>query len=189
MTNTDDLPATAARAAWAAAVSTGLGRRARVSRRSVLSAGAIGVAGVALAACTQAAPPDDPTVNGEGGSDSGSAGAGAAGSGSAGSGAKSGSAGTPLAQLSAIPVGGAISATGPNGAALIVARPTGGTVAAFSAICTHQGCTVVPAGKELDCPCHGSVFDATTGAVISGPAPRPLRSVPVAISGNNVVPA
>lgn len=192
MTSTDDLPATAARAAWAAAVSTGLGRRAGVSRRGVLTAGALGVAGAALAACSQAPAPDDPTVNGQAVSDSGSgaAGSGAAGSGAAGSGtAGSGSGGKPLAQLSAIPVGGAISATGPNGAALIIARPTSGTVAAFSAVCTHQGCTVVPAGKELDCPCHGSVFNVATGSVISGPAPSPLRSVRVAISGDNVVPA
>ena len=177
MTSTDDLPATAARAAWAAAVSTGLGRRAGVSRRGVLTAGALGVAGAALAACSQAPAPDDPTVNGQDASDSGSGAAG------------SGSGGKPLAQLSAIPVGGAISATGPNGAALIIARPTSGTVAAFSAVCTHQGCTVVPAGNELDCPCHGSVFNAATGSVISGPAPSPLRSVRVAISGDNVVPA
>ena len=182
MTSTDDLPATAARAAWAAAVGTGLGRRAGVSRRRVLAAGAIGVAGAALAACSQAAAPDDPTVTGQA---AGGNGPGTAGSGSAGS----GSAGKPLAELSAIPVGGAISATGQNGAALIIARPTSGTVAAFSAICTHQGCTVVPAGKELDCPCHGSVYDASTGAVITGPAPRALNPVRVVISGNDVLPA
>lgn len=197
MTSTDDLPATAARAAWAAAVSTGLGRRSGVSRRGVLTAGAIGLAGAALAACSQAPAPDDPApdnprVNGQAVPDSGAGatGSGTAGSGSGGSGsAGSGPAGKPLAQLSAIPVGGAISATGPNGAALIIARPTSGTVAAFSASCTHQGCIVVPAGKELDCPCHGSIFNAATGAVLSGPAPRPLGSVRVVISGDDVVPA
>jgi Rieske Fe-S protein len=60
-------------------------------------------------------------------------------------------------------------------------------VAAFSAICTHQGCTVAPAGKELDCPCHGSVYNAATGEVMGGPAPRPLDKVNVKIAGDNVV--
>ena len=140
-----------------------------VSRRSVLAAGAIGVAGLGLAGCTQAPAPDNPTVS------SGAPGG--------GSGAK------PLAQLSAIPIGGAVSAIGPNGAPLIIARPSSSTVAAFSAICTHLGCTVAPVGNQLDCPCHGSVYNASTGAVISGPAPRPLPSVQVTLSGDNVLPA
>jgi Rieske Fe-S protein len=155
-----------------------------ISRRGVLAVGAAGLAGVALAACSQAPAPDDPTVRGP--ASSGPSGTGSAESGSAPSG--SGSA-KPLAQLSAIPVGGAVSATGPDGAPLIIARPTSDTVAAFSAICTHQNCTVQPAGKQLDCPCHGSVYNADTGAVISGPAPRPLPSVPVTLSGDDVLPA
>jgi cytochrome b6-f complex iron-sulfur subunit len=46
---------------------------------------------------------------------------------------------------------------------------------ALSAVCTHQGCTVrfVAASDQLQCPCHGSQF-ALTGAVIDGPANRPL---------------
>jgi Rieske Fe-S protein len=147
-----------------------------ISRRGMLAVGAAGVAGIALAGCTQAAVPDNPTVTGN------PAGSGSSGSGSSGSGA-------PLAQLSAIPVGGAISAKGANGAPLIIARPTSNTVAAFSAICTHQGCTVAPAGQELDCPCHGSVYNATTGAVINGPALSPLPPVQVTLSGDNVLPA
>ncbi|MDQ2956405.1 MAG: Rieske (2Fe-2S) protein, partial [Actinomycetota bacterium] len=93
----------------------------------------------------------------------------------------------PLAKLSSIKVGEAISATGPDGAKIIIARPTATTVAAFSAVCTHQACIVAPAGKELDCPCHGSVYNATTGEVINGPAPRPLPTVNVTLSGDNVV--
>ena len=57
---------------------------------------------------------------------------------------------------------------------------------AYSAICTHLGCTVLPAltaqGYML-CPCHASLFDPAHGAaVISGPANRPLPSLPVEIS-------
>jgi len=156
-----------------------------ISRRGVLAVGAAGLAGVALAACTQAPAPDDPTVRGSAGSGpSGTGSAESSGPGPSGSGSAK-----PLAQLSAIPVGSAVSATGPDGAPLIIARPTSDTVAAFSAICTHQNCTVQPAGKQLDCPCHGSVYNADTGAVISGPAPRPLPSVPVTLSGDDVLPA
>ncbi|HEV2887805.1 MAG TPA: Rieske (2Fe-2S) protein [Jatrophihabitans sp.] len=138
---------------------------AGISRRSLLAVGAVGIPGLALVACSQAkAPAAEP--------------AGGTGSGSG--------AGKPLAKLSDIKVGEAISATGPDGGDIIITRPTETTVAAYSAICTHEGCTVQPAGKELDCPCHGSVFDLK-GAVINGPAQRPLRVVKVAVSGDDVV--
>lgn len=45
---------------------------------------------------------------------------------------------------------------------------------AYSLICTHQQCAAsVTSGTEIDCPCHGSRFDAN-GNVINGPAARPL---------------
>jgi Rieske Fe-S protein len=89
--------------------------------------------------------------------------------------------------LDKIKVGEAVSVRLPDGTPGIVARPTASTVAAFSAICTHMGCTVAPAGSELDCPCHGSVFDALTGAVKQGPAARPLPAVAVHLAGGEVV--
>lgn len=92
----------------------------------------------------------------------------------------------PLVALDAIPVGEAVSVTVPGGASIIVGRPTADTAAAFSPICTHQGCTVSPAGSRLECPCHGSVFDATTGAVVRGPAARPLQSLPVTVRDGQV---
>jgi len=55
-----------------------------------------------------------------------------------------------------------------------------GVVTAHSVICTHQGCIVAADGKTLACPCHGSVFDGKTGAVINTPAPAPLQSYKVA---------
>ncbi len=57
---------------------------------------------------------------------------------------------------------------------------------AFSAICTHMGCTVAPEGKRLLCPCHGSTFDAFTGKNLSGPAPSPLEKVSVRLNGSQV---
>ena len=160
-------------------------RSAAISRRSVLAVGAVGIPGFALVACSQAkAPAAEQTAGSSSrvpagtGSASSAAGTGSASSGSAG--------GKPLAKLSDIKVGEAISATGPDGGDIIITRPTETTVAAYSAICTHQGCTVKPAGKELDCPCHGSVFDLK-GAVLNGPAQRPLRAVQVSLSGDDVV--
>jgi nitrite reductase/ring-hydroxylating ferredoxin subunit len=96
--------------------------------------------------------------------------------------------GGPLVALADVPVGGAVSATSADGKPLIIAQPTKGTVVGFSAICTHMGCTVAPAGKELDCPCHGSVYDAATGKNISGPAPRPLAPFAVHVQGDQVLP-
>ena len=63
---------------------------------------------------------------------------------------------------------------------------SGDVVIAHSAICTHQGCTVGDSGKQLACPCHGSVFNAQTGAVVHGPAPLPLPAFKVAQIGNDI---
>jgi thiosulfate dehydrogenase [quinone] large subunit len=56
----------------------------------------------------------------------------------------------------------------------IVIREANGGLVAHSAVCTHAGCTVGYQGGQIVCPCHSSVFDARTGAVITGPATTPL---------------
>ncbi len=103
-------------------------------------------------------------------------------------------AGTPspgagLVALSKVPVGGAVAATTSSGAKIVVAQPQAGTVVAFSAVCTHAGCTVSADGTQLLCPCHGSVFEAATGAVVRGPAVVPLPAVAVAVKDGEVVEA
>ena len=138
------------------------------TRRQVVTAGAAGALGIAAAA----------TLTGCGGSGSSS---------TTTTNAGTGAAGGVLTPLSAVPVGGAVAAKGSDGKAIIVAQPTSGTVVAFSAICTHMGCTVAPQGATLVCPCHGSHYDAFTGKVLSGPAPKPLPSVPVKVQGSDVV--
>ncbi|MEO7016598.1 MAG: Rieske (2Fe-2S) protein [Leifsonia sp.] len=97
-----------------------------------------------------------------------------------------GGSGSPVTvSLASIPVGGAVSAK-LGSTPIVVAQPTKGTVVAFSAVCTHQGCTVAPAGREFDCPCHGSRFDASTGAVLGGPAQAPLPKLKATVSGDTV---
>jgi Rieske Fe-S protein len=105
------------------------------------------------------------------------------GSGASGDGAGNGDSAT--VPLSSIPVGGAVSAQ-LGSTPIVVSQPSAGSVVAFSAVCTHQGCTVAPQGKEFDCPCHGSRFDGTTGDVINGPARNPLTKLKTAVNGDKV---
>lgn len=91
-----------------------------------------------------------------------------------------------LVDLSEVPVGGAVPATDKDGKPVIVAQPTKGNVVAFSAVCTHKGCTVAPDGDLLRCPCHGSTYDLATGDNTGGPAPRPLAEIAVTVSGGVV---
>jgi nitrite reductase/ring-hydroxylating ferredoxin subunit len=91
-----------------------------------------------------------------------------------------------LGKLSAIPVGGSVAAM-QAGKPITLARPSMGTVAAFSAVCTHLGCTVNAGGPRLHCPCHGSIFNAFTGQVVQGPASSPLPSIAVHVADGYVV--
>ncbi len=64
-----------------------------------------------------------------------------------------------------------------------------GEFAAYSAVCTHQACTVAyqPQTQKLACPCHGSVFDPEDGAaVLNGPADRPLPGVELEVREGKV---
>lgn len=58
-----------------------------------------------------------------------------------------------------------------------VYRGGDGALRAHNARCTHMGCVVRWSSEEnsWDCPCHGSRFDAATGAILNGPASEPLR--------------
>jgi len=55
------------------------------------------------------------------------------------------------------------------------------TWVAFSAVCTHLGCTVEfqPEQNRIHCACHGGIYDPRTGKNIGGPPPRPLTSYKV----------
>ena len=94
------------------------------------------------------------------------------------------STGKRLVALADVPVGsGRIIADPP----VVVVRTSTNHVVGFSAICTHQGCTVSTiSNATIDCPCHGSRFALTTGKVVAGPAPRPLPSVTVEVRDGQV---
>ena len=86
-----------------------------------------------------------------------------------------------LTSLANVPVGGSLKVGD-----VVVGRPSSGRVVGHSAICTHEGCRVAAGGRTLQCPCHGSAFDAFTGAVQHGPATSPLPGVSLVIKGTYV---
>lgn len=96
--------------------------------------------------------------------------------------------GTVVAPVADVAVGQSTSVT-VDGHPAIVARTSETNAVAFSAICTHQGCTVRPSGNQADCPCHGSQYNALTGAVLHGPAELPLQAIPVKIVNGQILTA
>jgi cytochrome b6-f complex iron-sulfur subunit len=79
-----------------------------------------------------------------------------------------------------------------GGQPAVLVHLDGGEFVAYSAVCTHRGCTVAfqPDSGELACPCHGSVFDPANGAaVVAGPATSPLEEIPVTESDGSVIRA
>ena len=152
------------------------------TRRGVLAGvGLVGLAG-AITACgsngsSMSAAVADPATSGGTGAMS-SPGT------SAPASAAGGTAAGALAATSDIPVGGGkIFDT----QLTVVTQPTAGAFKAFSAVCTHMGCTVNQiADGRIDCPCHGSEYSITDGAVLAGPAPRPLPAKTIKITGDSI---
>jgi arsenite oxidase small subunit len=96
--------------------------------------------------------------------------------------------GSPIARESDVAQGSALKFTdGQSGQQAVLVHLSSGDFAAYSAICTHQGCTVGYKDGNLACPCHGSVFDpANGGQVVNGPAKQPLPKIPVEVQNGEV---
>jgi thiosulfate dehydrogenase [quinone] large subunit len=95
--------------------------------------------------------------------------------------------GTNIGSASSVPVGGSASFTDPtSGDPSLVIQHTADQFVAFDAICPHAGCTVAyqSGANIIACPCHGSEFDPKTGAVVLGPATNGLTPIKV-IKGAN----
>ncbi|WP_194907448.1 Rieske (2Fe-2S) protein [Catenulispora rubra] len=134
-------------------------------RRSVMKAAAlvvVPVAGVgAVAACSSSS-----SSSSSGGSSSGNGN------------------GTVAVPSSSVPVGGGYIDKSNN---VVVTQPQAGVFKAFTAVCTHQGCTVGGVtNNRIVCPCHGSVFSAQDGSVLNGPAASPLAAMTAKVNGANV---
>ncbi len=96
-------------------------------------------------------------------------------------------AGTAIGPAKDVPAGGAASFTDPRtGDPSIVIQATAGKFVAFDAVCPHAGCTVEydQSAALIICPCHGSQFNAATGAVEVGPAATGLSPITIAKGSN-----
>lgn len=89
-----------------------------------------------------------------------------------------------LATKSEIPVGGGKIFSDQK---VVVTQPEAGTFKAFSAVCTHRGCTVDSvSGGTINCPCHGSKYKVGDASVAAGPAPAPLETKNITVEGDNI---
>ena len=84
---------------------------------------------------------------------------------------------------------GAAKAFSVGGQEIAVAR-AGGTLYAFSDICTHRACNLAMGGEiegtTITCECHGSIFDMSDGSVVQGPATDPLATFGVSEDGGDL---
>ena len=140
----------------------------------MLAAGVAGVAAVTVAGCSSYGnEPESPAT--------------ASAAGSAGSAGSDGSArsGGSLAKVADVPVGGGLILADRK---VVLTQPESGMIKGFSAICTHQGCTVnAVQDAKIDCPCHGSQYNVADGSVAKGPATKGLAPVNVSVKGEDIV--
>ena len=107
-----------------------------------------------------------------------------AGSPGSGIGSPSGPAGATTVAASDVPVGGGAILPEEK---IVVTQPKPGEFKAFSAVCTHQGCTVQDVSDgQINCPCHGSAFSVADGSVVNGPAKLPLPALTVEVDGDQL---
>jgi nitrite reductase/ring-hydroxylating ferredoxin subunit len=148
-----------------------------LTRRRLAATASAGLALPVLAACGS----DDAGTASDSSSDSSSE---PSASGSSTEGGGAAAAGGALASTSDIPVGGCAVFEEEK---VVVTQPTEGDFKAFSATCTHQGCSVsASTDGEIPCTCHGSVFSLEDGSVLDGPATAPLSEVAITVDGDSI---
>ncbi|MGW9135393.1 Rieske (2Fe-2S) protein [Streptomyces sp. NPDC055681] len=148
-------------------------------RRTVLTAGAAGAAGL-VTACGSSGDRGGSTASAP------ETARGATPSTKAGAASAKGSApeGEALAKTSDIPVGGGKVFAEQKA---VVTQPEKDEFKGFSAICTHMGCTVAEVSDgTINCPCHGSRYRITDAAVVAGPAPQPLAAERITVTGDTI---
>ncbi|TDC08642.1 Rieske (2Fe-2S) protein [Actinomadura bangladeshensis] len=93
--------------------------------------------------------------------------------------------GKQIAEAADVPVGGGKIYGDEK---VVVTQPAQGEFKAFTAVCTHQGCTVGSVRNGIiHCPCHGSEFKITDGSVAKGPAGTPLQEYPIQVKDGGIV--
>jgi nitrite reductase/ring-hydroxylating ferredoxin subunit len=134
-----------------------------MTRRNVLAAGVIGVAGVAAAGCSSSE--DTSTAD-----------------------ATTGATPADTAEPSPASGGDALVAAAdvPVGGGVIV--DSDGQYVGLSAVCPHQNCLVSEVSdQKITCPCHGSQFSVADGSVVRGPATSGLAPIDVQSDGDQIV--
>ena len=137
-----------------------------VPRKTVLAGAGIGLAAAAMAACSSGSDPEPAASSAP---EAAEAAPGAAEAGA-------------ITTTAEVPVGSGVIVD-----EIVVTQAVAGDYKGFSAVCTHTGCLLNEiADGTINCPCHGSKF-SLDGAVVDGPASRPLDTVPVRVQGNSIV--
>jgi len=144
---------------------------ADLDRRTILRGATVGgLALPLLAAC--------------GGGDEASSGSSGDASSSPSAGGGSDSSGGTSVSAADVPVGGGMILKDQK---VVVTQPAKGDFKAFTAVCTHKGCTVAKVEDGLImCPCHGSRFSIEDGSRKAGPAQAALASKKVTVEGDQI---
>ena len=146
----------------------------RVSRKTVIAGAGVGLAAAALAACSSGG--GDPKESEASESETSESDA------ATGQSTATSSAPAALTKTADVPVGSGVIVD-----KVVVTQPAAGDFKGFSAVCTHAGCTLNEVvDGTINCPCHGSKF-SLDGAVVKGPAAKPLEAKAITVQGDSIL--